>query len=43
VLYHLEGLSVAEVAAKMGRTIPAVKGLRTRAVVKLRTLLKEPT
>ena len=42
VLYHLEGLSVAEIAAKMGRTVPAVKGLRTRALVKLRTLLKEP-
>jgi RNA polymerase sigma-70 factor (ECF subfamily) len=41
VLYHLEGLSLAEVARRMNRTVPAVKGLRTRAIVKLRALLKE--
>lgn len=43
VLYHLEGIPLAEVARRMGRTLPAAKGLRTRAVVKLRTLLKEST
>lgn len=43
LLHHLEGLSLAEVAKRMANTIPAIKGLRTRAVVKLRMLLKEPT
>jgi RNA polymerase sigma-70 factor (ECF subfamily) len=42
VLFHLEGLSLAEVAARMGRTIPSIRGLRTRAVLKLRTIMKEP-
>lgn len=42
VLYHLEGLSLADVAARMRRTVPSVRGLRTRAAVTLRTLMKEP-
>jgi RNA polymerase sigma-70 factor (ECF subfamily) len=42
VLFHLEGLSLSDVAARMGRTIPSVRGLRTRAALKLRTLLKDP-
>jgi RNA polymerase sigma-70 factor (ECF subfamily) len=42
VLYHLEGLSLEDVAARMGRSVPSVRGLRTRAVLKLRTLMKEP-
>ncbi len=41
VLHHLEGRPVAEVAARMDRSISAVKGLRARAIVKLRELLKE--
>lgn len=43
VLFHLEGLSLAEVAERMGRSVASVRGLRTRAAVKLRTLMKEPT
>ena len=43
VLHHLEGLSIAEVAERMACTVAAAKGLRTRAVVKLRTLLKDLT
>ncbi len=43
VLHHLEGLPLTEVAGRMGCTIAAAKGLRTRAVLQLRTLLKEPT
>jgi RNA polymerase sigma-70 factor (ECF subfamily) len=42
VLNHLEGFSLAEVAERMGRTLGAVRGLRTRAILKLRTLMKEP-
>jgi RNA polymerase sigma-70 factor (ECF subfamily) len=42
VLFHLEGLSLADVAARMKRSVPSVRGLRTRAALKLRTLLKEP-
>jgi RNA polymerase sigma-70 factor (ECF subfamily) len=42
VLNHLEGVPLAEVAARMGRTPGAVRGLRTRAILKLRTLMKEP-
>jgi RNA polymerase sigma-70 factor (ECF subfamily) len=42
VLFHVEGLTLPEVAARMGRTIPSVRGLRTRAVLKLRTIMKEP-
>jgi RNA polymerase sigma-70 factor (ECF subfamily) len=42
VLFHLEGLSLADVAERMGRTVPSIRGLRTRAAVKLRTLMKEP-
>ena len=42
VLHHIEGHSLAEVALKMNRTADAVKGLRTRAVLRLRELLREP-
>ena len=42
VLFHLEGLSLVDVAARMGRTVPSVRGLRTRAALKLRTIMKEP-
>jgi RNA polymerase sigma-70 factor (ECF subfamily) len=41
VLFHLEGLSLADVAARMGRSVPSVHGLRTRAILRLRTTLKE--
>jgi RNA polymerase sigma-70 factor (ECF subfamily) len=41
VLHHLEGLPLAEVAQRMNRSVDAVKGLRTRAFLKLRSLLKE--
>jgi RNA polymerase sigma-70 factor (ECF subfamily) len=42
VLYHLEGLSLAEVAQRMGRSTASVRGLRTRAAIKLRSIMKEP-
>jgi RNA polymerase sigma-70 factor (ECF subfamily) len=42
VLCHLEGMPIAEVAARMGRTLGSVRGLRTRALLKLRAILKEP-
>lgn len=38
-LHHLKGLTVAEVAAELGRTRPAVVGLLFRGVKQLRTLL----
>lgn len=41
VLHHLEGLALAEIARRMGRSVDAAKGLRTRAFMKLRSLLKE--
>ena len=41
-LHHLKGLAVAEVAAQMGRTRPAVVGLLFRGLKKLRQLLREP-
>ncbi|MCA9262725.1 MAG: sigma-70 family RNA polymerase sigma factor [Planctomycetales bacterium] len=41
VLHHLEGHSVDQVAERMERSVSAVKGLRTRALVRLRALLKE--
>jgi RNA polymerase sigma-70 factor (ECF subfamily) len=41
VLHHLEGLALAEVAQRMGRSLDAIKGLRTRAFLKLRTLLRD--
>jgi RNA polymerase sigma-70 factor (ECF subfamily) len=40
-LHHLKGLPVAEVAARMQRTRPAVVGLLFRAIKKLRELLRE--
>ena len=40
-LHHLKGLPVAEVAAAMGRTRPAVVGLLFRGLKKLRALLRE--
>jgi RNA polymerase sigma-70 factor (ECF subfamily) len=40
-LHHLKGLPVAEVAAQMGRTRPAVVGLLFRGLKRLRQLLRE--
>lgn len=42
-LHHLKGLTVAEVAAKIGRTRPAVVGLLFRGLKRLRELLSEHT
>jgi RNA polymerase sigma-70 factor, ECF subfamily len=42
VLSHLEGFSLMEVAARMNRSLGSVRGLRTRAILKLRTIMKEP-
>jgi RNA polymerase sigma-70 factor (ECF subfamily) len=41
ILRHLEGLSFAEVAARMGRTVESVKKLWARALGRLRDLLGE--
>jgi RNA polymerase sigma-70 factor (ECF subfamily) len=40
-LHHLKGLPVAEVAAQVGRTRPAVVGLLFRGLKTLRQLLRE--
>jgi RNA polymerase sigma-70 factor (ECF subfamily) len=42
-LHHLKGLTVAEVAAEIGRTRPAVVGLLFRGLKRLRALLAEVT
>ena len=39
VLRHLEGMSFAEIAERMNRTVPSVKNLWTRGIVRLRVLL----
>jgi RNA polymerase sigma-70 factor (ECF subfamily) len=39
ILRHLEGLSFAEVAARMGRSVDSVEKLWARALIKLRQLL----
>jgi RNA polymerase sigma-70 factor (ECF subfamily) len=41
ILRHLEGLSVAEVAQRLGRTVDSVKNLWTRALTRLRRALGE--
>ncbi len=40
VLHHLQGVPLAEVAAQMGRTKPAVAGLLHRGMTRLRDLLE---
>jgi RNA polymerase sigma-70 factor (ECF subfamily) len=40
-LHHLNGLPIAEVAARLGRTRPAVVGLLFRGLKKLRELLRD--
>jgi RNA polymerase sigma-70 factor (ECF subfamily) len=39
VLHHLQGVPLAEVAAQMGRTKPAIAGLLHRGMTRLRDLL----
>jgi RNA polymerase sigma-70 factor, ECF subfamily len=39
VLRHCQGLSLAEISARLGRTPPAVAGLLKRGLAELRTLL----
>jgi RNA polymerase sigma-70 factor (ECF subfamily) len=41
ILRHLEGLSVAEVAGRLGRSVDSVKNLWTRALARLRRTLGE--
>jgi RNA polymerase sigma-70 factor (ECF subfamily) len=41
VMFHLEGLSLQEIATRMSRTTASVRGLRTRAILKLRTFMRE--
>jgi DNA-directed RNA polymerase specialized sigma24 family protein len=40
-LRHLKGLSVPEVAQRMGKTLPAVAGLLHRGLKRLRDFLGE--
>jgi RNA polymerase sigma-70 factor (ECF subfamily) len=40
ILHHLEGLTMAEVAGRMGRSDDAVRKLWSRAIIRLRQLLK---
>jgi RNA polymerase sigma-70 factor (ECF subfamily) len=42
-LHHLKGLPVAEVAAEIGKTRPAVVGLLFRGLKKLREILQDPS
>jgi RNA polymerase sigma-70 factor (ECF subfamily) len=42
ILRHLEGLSFADAATRMGRSVESVKKLWARALGRLRTLLGEP-
>ena len=42
VLRHLHGLSIAESAERMQKTVPSVKNLWVRAVAKLRTIVESP-
>jgi RNA polymerase sigma-70 factor (ECF subfamily) len=41
VLRHCQGLSVAEISARLGRTPPAVAGLLKRGLAELRTLMPD--
>jgi RNA polymerase sigma-70 factor (ECF subfamily) len=41
VWHHLEGLSIAEVAERMGRSAASTNSLLARALLKLRRLMKE--
>jgi len=41
VLRHCQGLSLAEISARLGRTPPAVAGLLKRGLAELRTLLPD--
>jgi RNA polymerase sigma-70 factor (ECF subfamily) len=41
-LHHLQGRSLAEVAAELGLSSPAVAGLLHRGLQKLRELLEDP-
>lgn len=42
VMYHLQGLSVADISRTLGISEGSIRGYRTRAILKLRSLLKEP-
>ena len=42
VLHYWQGLTLAEVAGRLGRTPPAVAGLLQRGLKALRTVLKTP-
>jgi RNA polymerase sigma-70 factor, ECF subfamily len=42
ILRHLEGLPLADVAARMGRSVDSVKNLWIRGIARLRAILAEP-
>jgi RNA polymerase sigma-70 factor (ECF subfamily) len=42
ILRHLEGLSLMEAAARMGRTVDSVKKLWVRGIAQLREILTAP-
>jgi RNA polymerase sigma-70 factor (ECF subfamily) len=41
ILRHLEGLSLADVAARMGRSVDSIKKLWVRGIVRLRGILAD--
>ena len=41
ILHHLQGMTLPTVAARLGRSEPAVAGLLHRGLKKLRELLRE--
>jgi RNA polymerase sigma-70 factor (ECF subfamily) len=43
MLRHLEGLPFADVAAKMGRTVPSVQNLWVRALKRMKESVGEST
>ena len=43
VLHHLEGMSMTEVAERMGRTYDSVRKLWVRSMIKLRPLMQDHT
>ena len=43
ILHHLQGKSMDEVALVMGRSLDSVRKLRSRAIIKLRSTLRDET
>ena len=43
ILHHMDGLSIAEVAARMGRTYDSVRKIWVRSMIRLRHIMQDPT